>query len=430
MVDTARRLSTMAGILGPNVTGNISAQDMRDLMQSSHAEAMGWYNVKTFGVQASGGDDRPKIQEAIDALSDPTTGLGGGTLFFPPGEYRIHSPLNLTKAQIRFVGVGKTPPVGYSQNKQYGTRFKWYGPADQDMFYIRDSANCHWVDMALEGNNDAQPRALLHFEKQAGDQTGSNKGGFVVDGCQLGFNIWSSEGVYKGEMKYGILVDGADNNDNNGFHIQNTDIASYSIAGFRTTNSNSGKTTMRGVGFGIHDSSSGFQTATAISVNSPLVGYAMWFGANGTDLDIEGSGSVIISGYESERYKKMANMGPNAQLVLRGGYAQNNYIAAGQPFISANSAQSVYIHLEGLYFSWPHSSADRTIQVSSGGGTGNHSTVVLHRNHGLNGTASYNPVTMLDVDPFDANDHRTVIVKDNKYNFYKKETNGNPIVVS
>ena len=62
------------------------------------------FNVKDFGAVGSGFvDDQPAIQRAVDAASL------GGTVFFPPGNYRLDSRiyiLGTTNANIKFIGSG------------------------------------------------------------------------------------------------------------------------------------------------------------------------------------------------------------------------------------------------------------------------------------------------------------------------------------
>jgi hypothetical protein len=68
-----------------------------------------WINVKTeFGAKGDGStDDTAAIQSALNSLSD--TGDTAGTLYFPPGTYKITDTLTMTnKPFSTLVGHGGT----------------------------------------------------------------------------------------------------------------------------------------------------------------------------------------------------------------------------------------------------------------------------------------------------------------------------------
>ncbi|XUL88590.1 glycosyl hydrolase family 28-related protein [Streptomyces galilaeus] len=85
-----RRLLATAASLG----GAALAATVATAGEASAADTgAGWLNVKDTAYGALGDDstdDRPAIQKAIDAAGQ------GGTVYFPPGKYRIASPLNLS----------------------------------------------------------------------------------------------------------------------------------------------------------------------------------------------------------------------------------------------------------------------------------------------------------------------------------------------
>jgi hypothetical protein len=67
------------------------------------------YNVKGFGVKGDGvTDDTVAIQEAVNSLQANIgyEGISGGIIFFPPGEYRIKSPINITIPGVTVLGSG------------------------------------------------------------------------------------------------------------------------------------------------------------------------------------------------------------------------------------------------------------------------------------------------------------------------------------
>lgn len=69
----------------------------------AHGFPLDWVNVKSFGAEGAGGDDTDAIVDAVAYL----VSLGGGTLFFPTGDYGLSGTINLPAAvRIRFVGAG------------------------------------------------------------------------------------------------------------------------------------------------------------------------------------------------------------------------------------------------------------------------------------------------------------------------------------
>lgn len=61
------------------------------------------YDVKQFGAVGDGvSDDTGKIQGAIQAAQT----AGGGTVFFPIGDYKVSSTLNITGSNVQIVGSG------------------------------------------------------------------------------------------------------------------------------------------------------------------------------------------------------------------------------------------------------------------------------------------------------------------------------------
>lgn len=433
MVDTPRRLSTTAALLADSATQNISDQDIRDLMVASHFEALGYFNVKTFGAKGDGTDDSAAIQSAIDEMSNPASGLGGGTIFFPAGEYGIYSTLNVTKGQIRFVGVGVSPPPGHSDNKQWGTVLKWQGSSGQDMFYVRDSSFCRWEDMHLEGNSTGGklPQSLIHFRKEIADTTGSNSGGWVISNCIFGAAHYSSEttnlgdgaGVWVGETDYGILVDG-DASGNDGFAIQDCEFVGYVTAGFSSATTNS-YATMTGCRFDASNSNwTGNESAIGVDAGADIDMFGVSFDGNGVDLNVKNTAGINTFMHESENSKKIADVGPSGRLAIRGGVFDLGNVAASSPFVESTGSTSSMIHIEDVRFTQA-GTTDRTIRVKGGSG---HSFVSLY--HNLGEATAYDPAAMLDVDPVSSSDDRTVVVLDKDYNFYHKELSGNPITVT
>ena len=61
-------------------------------------------NVKNFGAKGDGkNDDTLAIQSTVNAIPD-----SGGTVFFPPGKYKISKTININRSNLFFVGSGVT----------------------------------------------------------------------------------------------------------------------------------------------------------------------------------------------------------------------------------------------------------------------------------------------------------------------------------
>ncbi|MGH1553980.1 glycosyl hydrolase family 28-related protein [Streptomyces sp. L7] len=85
-----RLLATAASLGGAALAATVATAGAR---RPPRTPGAGWLNVKDTAYGALGDDstdDRPAIQKAIDAAGQ------GGTVYFPPGKYRIASPLNLS----------------------------------------------------------------------------------------------------------------------------------------------------------------------------------------------------------------------------------------------------------------------------------------------------------------------------------------------
>lgn len=65
-----------------------------------------YYNVKHYGAAGNGStDDTSSIQSAISAAS------GGGIIFFPPGTYKVSSPIALSSTGLTLQGSGTTATI-------------------------------------------------------------------------------------------------------------------------------------------------------------------------------------------------------------------------------------------------------------------------------------------------------------------------------
>lgn len=98
--------------------------------------SQGWYSVKTYGAVGNGtSDDTSAIQAAIDATGSGGAwpGSKGAVVYFPPGTYRITSPI-LVDRSVHIIGT-------------HGSG--WYGPS------IVWADECHGFIFSINGENGA-----------------------------------------------------------------------------------------------------------------------------------------------------------------------------------------------------------------------------------------------------------------------------------
>jgi len=102
MVDTPRTLAAMASILPDQTSGQISPQDMRDLMQSAHPEAFGYFNIEAFG--AVGDDSTDNSASLANAYS--AANAAQGTMWVPDGTF-LHDGLDWFTMKCEVVGASR-----------------------------------------------------------------------------------------------------------------------------------------------------------------------------------------------------------------------------------------------------------------------------------------------------------------------------------
>ena len=112
----------ITGLLGTAKTAGIAGVFQYDLTDTTSADnggtiivgadgrrwkrdhADGWVNVKWFGATGSGiVNDAPAIQSAINYIGS----IGGGTLFFPNGAYKVTTQIDISYSRINLRGTGR-----------------------------------------------------------------------------------------------------------------------------------------------------------------------------------------------------------------------------------------------------------------------------------------------------------------------------------
>jgi hypothetical protein len=122
------RRATVLGLLaaGMATTGMATSTQakpntLNSALKTAELTAPPWISVKDFGAVGDGiADDGNAIQRAIDssvnASMTPAFNSGGSCIFFPPGIYRITSPIRLSRVNIHLQGVQGATVIRASEN--------------------------------------------------------------------------------------------------------------------------------------------------------------------------------------------------------------------------------------------------------------------------------------------------------------------------
>ncbi|TXG77295.1 hypothetical protein E6P97_01820 [Patescibacteria group bacterium] len=187
----------------------------------------GWVSVKDYGAVGSGlVDDAPAIQAAINALdvfmAGGGGGVAGGVLYFPPGEYRINSTIDIHRFSGIIMGNGTGNSPRYASGPGFASVIRWGGAAGQPMIKISDSRQVKFKDIRLQGDNASMPSAGIEFfapspgDPQPHDSNGSGTNEFLVaEDCFFGVYVWTADGLWQGAMGTGILFSDPGDNGNN-----------------------------------------------------------------------------------------------------------------------------------------------------------------------------------------------------------------------
>lgn len=91
-------------------------------------------SVKDFGAVGNGNaDDTASIQAAINSVSGFEK---GGTVYFPPGNYRITQTLSVSESNVRLVGEGIGNAIGGAESTKGSTKLIWGGAVNGTMLRI------------------------------------------------------------------------------------------------------------------------------------------------------------------------------------------------------------------------------------------------------------------------------------------------------
>ena len=117
-----------------------------------HAAGPAIFNVKDYGATGKKSDDtRAAIQKAIDAAS----GAGGGTVYFPPGEY-TSGTLNL-RSHVRIYLESGATLFGSTEEKDFDKK----APNHSGLFYGEDLVN-----ISIEGRGTVNGQAEYEWREE------------------------------------------------------------------------------------------------------------------------------------------------------------------------------------------------------------------------------------------------------------------------
>ena len=298
-------------------------------------------DVKRYGAKGDGvADDTAALQAALDAAgNDAPWGVRGTRILVPPGEYRISATLKVYRMSFEMVGCGFGNSPAYEAAPGKASVFRWDGPPDTPMMEIRDSYGITIRRVRWEGKVGVAGTTAINLRWVAADQQGTN-GRTVIEQCHFGRYSHTGQGIWKGDLAYGVLMDG-DNGNNDEFQIARCVFSNCTAAGIRIANTQSvwgsvNDCTISECGVGIESASS-------------LTGYNVCFDACGPDWRINSTAHVSVYGYQSERSRKLAELSPDAALIADGGYIQLSAIE-GEAMIDAFPSDTAQVILRHMFF--------------------------------------------------------------------------------
>lgn len=311
-----------------------------------------WKNLRDhFGAVGNGrNDDTRAVQRALRGLDgssgSPRSGISGGSLVVPPGEYVLTDTVTIHRFAgiIRGAGVGNTPNYSrVTDSAGRGSAFRWAGPPGIPMFRITDSSHLTIRDLRFLGHDTATPSAALSFTS-AGGEVGTNAD-LLVEDCSFGVWPWTQQGTYSGRLATGIRFDGINEN-NDQFRIVRCSFAGTAgtpATGITLANPQSIWGSVTDCTFG--SLAIGVDTAASVTLFNPQFDHC------DRDLVLRSTANVDLFGWNSERSRCLASLEPNAGLRVVGGTCQLDQERMNGPMIAAfPSGAGQTVSLTGLRF--------------------------------------------------------------------------------
>lgn len=298
-------------------------------------------DLKHFGAKGDGiADDTAAIQKALDAAGNNSPwGTRGTLILVPPGEYLISSTLNVRRMAFEMVGCGYGNSLAYVPSPGKASVFRWNGPPNMPMMKIRDSYGISIRRIRWEGKVGVAGTTAINLNWVAEDQQGTN-GATVIEQCYFGRYSHTGQGIWKGDLAHGILMDG-ENGNNDEFKIDRCTFVGCTTAAMRMVNTQSV--------WGSVNNCTVSQSGVGIATAAHLTGYNLCFDSCGSDFKIDSTAHVRVFGWQSEHSKKLASLSADAALFADGGYIQLGGIADGV-MINAFPSDSAQVILRNIQF--------------------------------------------------------------------------------
>lgn len=272
--------------------------DSRTPLTHSHAEIEErieslTVNVKDFGAVGDGvTNDSAAIAAAIASTRlNVTVGVAGGDIYFPPGQYRIESSIDLDQFSGTLRGAGRGNSPTFASNPGGATVLKWEGAAGEPMVLIRDSSDVRIADMRFEGKTTALPSYAIECRAEAGDGAGTN-GRLVFERLHIGDWPWATSGGTATRCAVGIGFTGVNAN-NDQFKLSEVSVIGCAI-GLDVKNTQS----IWGI---IFNSVFGSATTAGIRSAAAFTGTNLQFDNCEIDIQTVELCNVVVHGWWSER---------------------------------------------------------------------------------------------------------------------------------
>lgn len=187
-------VSSILGTARPETPEPIPFIDTNDLAVALNdyvLKATAIFNVKNFGALGNNtGNDAPAIQSAITA----SVAAGGGQIYFPPGIYRVTSPVQL-KNNLTFVGAGGTASRIHGTNGTFVTVSPGANKVTFEDIYISAQSG-HVFDTSVGGLYQSEFSRCALYQSGVNHSIWSHLGAATLienrfDGC----DFWITSGA-------------------------------------------------------------------------------------------------------------------------------------------------------------------------------------------------------------------------------------------
>lgn len=314
---------------------------------------------ESYGATGDGEtDDAPALQAAFaDLGAEPDRtghpqGVVGGRLSIPPGEYVLGSTVRIHRFAgiVQGSGLGMPPVANGALATGQGTVLRWAGPPGEPMFEVTDSRLLQIRDIRFFGRDEGSPSDGIRFLKESRQDNQGTNGEMVVSDCYFG--PWPWTGPDRGRIECGIRFTG-DAGDNDQFRIVRCHFSGRSVDeahGMRVEATQSVWGSVTDCVF--EQLVTGFSTLASCTMFNPQ------FNGCATDLEVQSTGRLQVTGWQSEHSARLARIDAPATLWVDGGVCQldGTNLRPGSPMIdAAPSGNRQTIRLAGMLFTYPSS---------------------------------------------------------------------------